>query len=207
MCFDTTPSLHWCHGFAIVWRFVFYSSFFLFGGAQKKNDLLGGYIYIPGTAGASNLVTLLNNNAVAQKEVSAFSQFWVYNGNNLTTNGRHCTTLFSDYFSLRPTYPPTHADQWLCRIPLFRLYFITTKKASLAYCQTAWRWTRRPARPTGFLAAPNCPQSASTPSSVASFSSRTHPVKSKSRPPREPSKAGAIRTHSGSWVSLTLSPL
>ncbi|KAG0288048.1 hypothetical protein BGZ96_008104, partial [Linnemannia gamsii] len=40
----------------------------------------GGYIYIPGTAGASNLVTLLNNNAVAQKEVSAFSQFWVYNG-------------------------------------------------------------------------------------------------------------------------------
>ncbi|KAG0364303.1 hypothetical protein BGX24_004689, partial [Mortierella sp. AD032] len=40
----------------------------------------GGYIYIPGTAGASNLITLLNNNAVAQKEVSAFSQFWVYNG-------------------------------------------------------------------------------------------------------------------------------
>ncbi|KAG0256959.1 hypothetical protein BGZ95_005365, partial [Linnemannia exigua] len=40
----------------------------------------GGYIYISGTAGASNLVTLLNNNAVAQKEVSAFSQFWVYNG-------------------------------------------------------------------------------------------------------------------------------
>ncbi|KAF9082642.1 hypothetical protein BGX23_012260, partial [Mortierella sp. AD031] len=40
----------------------------------------GGYIYIPGTAGTSNLVTLLNGNAAAQKEVSAFSQFWVYNG-------------------------------------------------------------------------------------------------------------------------------
>ncbi|KAF9915798.1 hypothetical protein FBU30_001755, partial [Linnemannia zychae] len=40
----------------------------------------GGYIYIPGTAGASELVTLLNDNAVAQKETSAFSQFWVYNG-------------------------------------------------------------------------------------------------------------------------------
>ncbi|KAF9963179.1 hypothetical protein BGZ65_005363 [Modicella reniformis] len=40
----------------------------------------GGYIYISGTAGASNLVTLLNNNAPAQAEVSAFSQFWVYNG-------------------------------------------------------------------------------------------------------------------------------
>ncbi|KAG0196345.1 hypothetical protein BGX33_001757, partial [Mortierella sp. NVP41] len=40
----------------------------------------GGYIYIPGTSGASELVTLLNKNPAAQKEVSAFSQFWVYNG-------------------------------------------------------------------------------------------------------------------------------
>ncbi|KAF9911517.1 hypothetical protein EC991_003319 [Linnemannia zychae] len=40
----------------------------------------GGYIYIPGTAGATSLVSLLNNNAVAQQEVSGFSQFWVYNG-------------------------------------------------------------------------------------------------------------------------------
>ncbi|KAF8941666.1 Carboxylesterase family-domain-containing protein [Dissophora ornata] len=39
-----------------------------------------GYIYISGTAGASDLVTLLNNNAPAQVEVSAFSQFWVFNG-------------------------------------------------------------------------------------------------------------------------------
>ncbi|KAG9321486.1 hypothetical protein KVV02_005883 [Mortierella alpina] len=40
----------------------------------------GGYIYIPGTSGATELVSLLNSNANAQKEVSAFSQFWVYNG-------------------------------------------------------------------------------------------------------------------------------
>ncbi|KAK3808426.1 MAG: Alpha/Beta hydrolase protein [Benniella sp.] len=39
----------------------------------------GGYIYISGTSGATELVSLLNNNAPAQKEVSAFSQFWVYN--------------------------------------------------------------------------------------------------------------------------------
>jgi len=40
----------------------------------------GGYIFIPGTSGATELVSLLNSNANAQKEVSAFSQFWVYNG-------------------------------------------------------------------------------------------------------------------------------
>ncbi|GJJ77780.1 hypothetical protein EMPS_10139 [Entomortierella parvispora] len=40
----------------------------------------GGYIYIPGTSGATQLVDLLNNNSPAQAEVSAFSQFWVYNG-------------------------------------------------------------------------------------------------------------------------------
>ncbi|KAG0343384.1 hypothetical protein BG004_005352 [Podila humilis] len=40
----------------------------------------GGYIYIPGTSGATELVSLLNKNANAQPEVSAFSQFWVYNG-------------------------------------------------------------------------------------------------------------------------------
>ncbi|KAF9085267.1 hypothetical protein BGX29_002083 [Mortierella sp. GBA35] len=40
----------------------------------------GGYIYIPGTAGANSLVSLLKNNAVAQAEVSAYSQFWVFNG-------------------------------------------------------------------------------------------------------------------------------
>ncbi|KAG0350356.1 hypothetical protein BGZ54_003875, partial [Gamsiella multidivaricata] len=39
----------------------------------------GGYIYIPGTSGATELVSLLNNNAPAQKEVSRFAQFWVYN--------------------------------------------------------------------------------------------------------------------------------
>ncbi|KAG0222910.1 Carboxylesterase family-domain-containing protein [Mortierella sp. GBAus27b] len=39
----------------------------------------GGYIYIAGTSGGDDLVSLLNNNAPAQKEVSAFSQFWVYN--------------------------------------------------------------------------------------------------------------------------------
>lgn len=41
---------------------------------------LGGYIYIGGTAGATNLVSLLKNNAPAQPEVTAFSQFWVFNG-------------------------------------------------------------------------------------------------------------------------------
>ncbi|KAF9944589.1 hypothetical protein BGZ70_004512, partial [Mortierella alpina] len=40
----------------------------------------GGYIYIEGSSGASELVSLLNSNGNAQKEVSAFSQFWVYNG-------------------------------------------------------------------------------------------------------------------------------
>ncbi|KAF8933283.1 hypothetical protein BGZ47_010936 [Haplosporangium gracile] len=40
----------------------------------------GGYIFIPGTAGATSLVSLLNNNSVAQQEVSGYSQFWVYNG-------------------------------------------------------------------------------------------------------------------------------
>lgn len=42
---------------------------------------IGGYIYIPGTSGATELVALLNKNANAQPEVSAYSQFWVYNGN------------------------------------------------------------------------------------------------------------------------------
>lgn len=40
----------------------------------------GGYIYIPGTSGANELVSLLNNNPAAQREVTAYSQFWVYNG-------------------------------------------------------------------------------------------------------------------------------
>ncbi|ORZ16673.1 Carboxylesterase family-domain-containing protein [Lobosporangium transversale] len=40
----------------------------------------GGYIFIPGTAGANSLVSLLKKNAPAQVEVSAYSQFWVYNG-------------------------------------------------------------------------------------------------------------------------------
>ncbi|KAG0015075.1 hypothetical protein BGZ81_011857 [Podila clonocystis] len=40
----------------------------------------GGYIYIPGTSGATELVSLLNKNSNAQPEVDAFSQFWVYNG-------------------------------------------------------------------------------------------------------------------------------
>ncbi|KAF9177844.1 hypothetical protein BGZ50_008309 [Haplosporangium sp. Z 11] len=40
----------------------------------------GGYIYIPGTSGAEELVSLLKSNAPAQKEVDAYSQFWVYNG-------------------------------------------------------------------------------------------------------------------------------
>ncbi|KAF9392529.1 hypothetical protein CPB97_000611 [Podila verticillata] len=39
----------------------------------------GGYIYIPGSSGATELVSLLNNNPNAQPEVSAYSQFWVYN--------------------------------------------------------------------------------------------------------------------------------
>ncbi|KAF9395004.1 hypothetical protein CPC16_009607 [Podila verticillata] len=39
-----------------------------------------GYIYISGTAAATSLVKLLNNNAPAQAEVAAYSQFWVYNG-------------------------------------------------------------------------------------------------------------------------------
>lgn len=41
---------------------------------------IGGYVYIAGTAGASDLVSLLNNNAPAQAEVSNSSHFWVYNG-------------------------------------------------------------------------------------------------------------------------------
>ncbi|KAG0351812.1 hypothetical protein BGZ54_003081, partial [Gamsiella multidivaricata] len=65
----------------------------------------GGYIYISGTAGASDLVKLLNNNAPAQAEVSGYSQFWVYNGvpgilnnclavnkNNGKTNWIPCST-------------------------------------------------------------------------------------------------------------------
>ncbi|KAG0088161.1 hypothetical protein BGZ92_006547, partial [Podila epicladia] len=39
-----------------------------------------GYIYIPGTAAAISLVKLLKSNAPAQNEVSAYNQFWVYNG-------------------------------------------------------------------------------------------------------------------------------
>ncbi|KAF9909602.1 hypothetical protein BX616_011115, partial [Lobosporangium transversale] len=39
----------------------------------------GGYIFIPGTAGANSLVSLLKRNAPAQMEVSNSSQFWVYN--------------------------------------------------------------------------------------------------------------------------------
>ncbi|KAF9912795.1 hypothetical protein EC991_008657 [Linnemannia zychae] len=40
----------------------------------------GGYIYIAGTAGANDLVDMLKVNAIAQTEVSAYSQFWVFNG-------------------------------------------------------------------------------------------------------------------------------
>ncbi|KAG9069586.1 hypothetical protein KI688_010490 [Linnemannia hyalina] len=40
----------------------------------------GGYTFIPGTAGATSLISLLNNNSVAQQEVSSYSQFWVYSG-------------------------------------------------------------------------------------------------------------------------------
>ncbi|ORZ16677.1 Carboxylesterase family-domain-containing protein [Lobosporangium transversale] len=38
-----------------------------------------GYIFVPGTVGANSLVSLLKKNAPAQKEASAFSQFWIYN--------------------------------------------------------------------------------------------------------------------------------
>ncbi|KAF9114338.1 hypothetical protein BGX27_011158 [Mortierella sp. AM989] len=37
------------------------------------------YIYISGTSGASELVELLNKNSPAQKEVSGYSQYWVFN--------------------------------------------------------------------------------------------------------------------------------
>ncbi|KAG0066470.1 hypothetical protein BGZ90_001397 [Linnemannia elongata] len=40
----------------------------------------GGYIYIAGTPAANEMVSLLKNNPVAQVEVSAYSQFWVFNG-------------------------------------------------------------------------------------------------------------------------------
>ncbi|KAG0355889.1 hypothetical protein BG005_005192 [Podila minutissima] len=39
----------------------------------------GGYIYIPGSSGATELVSLLKNNPNSQPEVSAYSQFWVHN--------------------------------------------------------------------------------------------------------------------------------
>ncbi|KAG0379306.1 hypothetical protein BGX24_000929 [Mortierella sp. AD032] len=39
----------------------------------------GGYIYIAGTAGANDLVDLLKTNVVAPTEVTAYSQFWVFN--------------------------------------------------------------------------------------------------------------------------------
>ncbi|KAF9971769.1 hypothetical protein BGZ73_005176 [Actinomortierella ambigua] len=39
-----------------------------------------GYIYIPDTAGASDLVDLLRSNAPANVEVAGHTQFWVYNG-------------------------------------------------------------------------------------------------------------------------------
>ncbi|GJJ77781.1 hypothetical protein EMPS_10140 [Entomortierella parvispora] len=42
----------------------------------------GGYIYTPGTTEAKDLVFLLNNNSPAQVEVSAFHQFWVYDGSD-----------------------------------------------------------------------------------------------------------------------------
>lgn len=46
---------------------------------------LGGYIYTPGTAAADDIVFLLNNNSPAQTEVSAFHQFWVYDGSHPTS--------------------------------------------------------------------------------------------------------------------------
>lgn len=85
-------------------------------------ELLGGYIYIPGTAGASNLVTLLNNNAVAQKEVSAFSQFWVYNGNHpLTLFPTFHVYLVLVFLSTRSQY----SLLWLCSLDFFPCFPIT----------------------------------------------------------------------------------
>ncbi|KAH7046968.1 hypothetical protein BKA57DRAFT_58862 [Linnemannia elongata] len=78
----------------------------------------GGYIYIPGTAGASNLVTLLNNNAVAQKEVSAFSQFWVYNGNHpLPLFPTFHVYLVLVFLNTRSQY----SLLWLCSLDFFSL--------------------------------------------------------------------------------------
>jgi hypothetical protein len=59
--------------------------------------MLGGYIYISGTAGATSLIALLNNNAAAQQEVSSSSQFWIYNGKQGKTCTKHVNTLMRTF--------------------------------------------------------------------------------------------------------------
>ncbi|KAG0052509.1 hypothetical protein BGZ83_002494 [Gryganskiella cystojenkinii] len=82
----------------------------------------GGYIYISGTSGASDLITLLNNNAPAQQEVSAYSQFWVYNGvpgvlsNCLAVNK---STGKTDWIPCSTTLPTVCFNSVMRRVLLF----------------------------------------------------------------------------------------
>lgn len=82
----------------------------------------GGYIYIKGTSGASELVSLLNNNAPAQPEVSAFSQFWVYNafpgvfGRCLAVNKN---TGGTDWISCKTQLPTVCFNSVMRRVLLF----------------------------------------------------------------------------------------
>ncbi|KAG0312978.1 hypothetical protein BGZ99_009163 [Dissophora globulifera] len=82
----------------------------------------GGYIYIGGTSGASELVSLLNSNAPAQKEVSAYSQFWVYNAvpgvfsNCLAVNKNTGNT---DWIPCSTTLPTVCFNSVMRRVLLF----------------------------------------------------------------------------------------
>ncbi|KAG0052511.1 hypothetical protein BGZ83_002496 [Gryganskiella cystojenkinii] len=82
----------------------------------------GGYIYISGTSGASELISLLNNNAPAQPEVSAYTQFWVYNGvpgvfgNCLAVNKKTGNT---DWIPCNTTLPTVCFNSVMRRVLLF----------------------------------------------------------------------------------------
>jgi len=82
----------------------------------------GGYIYIKGSSGGTELVSLLNNNSPAQPEVNAFSQFWVFNafpgvfGNCLAVNKNTGST---DWISCKTQLPTVCFNSVMRRVLLF----------------------------------------------------------------------------------------
>ncbi|GJJ69798.1 hypothetical protein EMPS_02147 [Entomortierella parvispora] len=81
-----------------------------------------GYIFIPGTIGGLDFISLLNKNSAAQPEVNAYTQYWVYNAvpgvfsNCLAANK---ATGSTDWISCSTLLPTVCYNSVMRRVLLF----------------------------------------------------------------------------------------